>query len=459
MKNIVLFALNSSIIEAILQQTDWCIQTLILSDDMYKDRFSNESRIHHIYTRYDFHWNNDLSGLDFGELEQFLAAQLHAENFFLRFINDYQMAKYDYYRGFALTHRIFQNDSIDFVIVDGYNEGRTSDMLLTEFAKHRGLPSYTLDVVFTGKACVYDNIAERMIPIYRMYDAEKKEKSFYSLDFNTVVPSVIFYHPVLQKSFARKVEQIIYSIFGQVGVDACSCLYTMSNRKNKMGLKFTDRFNLFLQARKTKKWLARKTIPAGVQQKYIYFSMHYEPESSVSARGLMDSQLTALSMLSQLLPDGWKLYAKEHPHQFRYNERMLYAYPVATFKTIRFYEEILALPNVSLIHTATPSDILIRNSQAVASLSGTVFGEAIAIKKPILLFAGQRTPYRMLKDVYNIRSYDDCASAIREIEEHIKNGTQPNYSDWDEIFQTYLFQISPDGYNDAIDAINRLVRD
>ena len=65
----------------------------------------------------------------------------------------------------------------------------------------------------------------------------------------------------------------------------------------------------------------------------------------------------------------------------------------------------------------------------------------------------------MLKDVYNIRSYDDCASAIREIEEHIKNGTQPNYSDWDEIFQTYLFQISPDGYNDAIDAINRLVRD
>lgn len=456
MKNIVLFALNTSIIDAVLQQTDWHIQALILPNDMYKEQYSNESRIQQLYTRYDFHRNNDLSGLDFTELERFFHAQLRSENFYLRFINDYQMAKYDYYRGFSLVSRIFRETPIDLVIVDGFNEGRSSDMLLTEFAKYMGISSYNLDVVFMGKFCIYDNIEDQMRPVYRE-GGEEKEKSFYNLDFNTLVDAVVFYHPILQNRLAQMIERIVYAVFGQVGVDVCSCLYMMSNRKNKMGLKFTERFCLFLKARKIKKWLDQHTQNADLHKRYIYFSLHYEPEATVSARGLMDSQIVALRILSQLLPEGWKIYVKEHPHQFKYNERMLYSYPIATFKTIRFYEEILALPNVVLLHTRLPSDILIRNSQAVASLSGTAFGEAVAIKKPILLFAGQRTPYRMLQEAYNIRSYADCASAIYEIQKAVKNGWQPNYRDWDRIFQQYLFETSPDGYKDAIDAINRLV--
>ena len=456
-KNIVLFALNSSVVEAVLTQTDWHIQALILPNDMYKERYSDEPRIQYVYTRYDFHRNNDLAGLDFKELEQFRGAQLHAENFFLRFINDYQMAKYDYYRGFALVSRIFRDKPIDLVIVDGFNEGRASDMLLTEFAKYKGIPTYNLDVVFTGKSCVYDNIKDRMMSVYSEDDSEKKEKDFYSLNFNTLTDSVVFYHPILKNKFAQMVERIVYVIFGQVGVDACSCLYTMSNRKNKMGLKFTERFQLFLKARRIKKWLDRHTQEADVKEKYIYFSLHYEPEATVSARGLMESQIVALRILSQLLPEGWKLYVKEHPHQFKYNERMLYAYPLATFKSIRFYEEILAIPNVVLLHTKLPSDILIRNSQAVASLSGTAFGEAVAMKKPILLFAGQRTPYRILQESYNIRSYADCVSAIHEVRANSEDGRHPDYRDWDGIFQRYLFETSPEGYKEAVAAINRFV--
>jgi hypothetical protein len=446
MKNILLFSVDHQVIDAVLSQTDWNIRVLIVSNDMYKEMYSAESRIRHIYTRYDFHKNDDLSTIDFDELQHFFYAQLRSENFYLRFVNDYQMAKYDYYRGFALASRIFQENKFDLVLVDGFNEGRPSDMLLTELAKANGIPSYSTDVIFLGKACLYDNIRDEMLPIHRMREISMEEALFYKFDFNELLDSVVYNHPVLEKSYARKIEKIVYALFGQVGVDACSCLYTMSNRKNTMGLMFTERFQLFWAAKKIKRWLDKRAQTVDVQKKYIYFSLHYEPESSISGRGMIDSQLVAIRMLSQLLPEGWFLYVKEHPDQFKYNERRLYGYPVATFKTIRFYEEIFRLPNVVFVKTKTQSKILTENSQAVASLSGTVLAEAITMRKPIMVFASQRTPYRMVKDAYKIRSYRDCAYALKKIEQ----GAHPQYHDWEDVCQRYLFDLQPHGYNDVI---------
>ena len=83
MKKILLFALDNHIVDAILSETDWVIATLVVPTDMYKEQYAEVERIKKIYTRYDFHRNKDLSGLDFKELEKFSHAQLRSENFYL----------------------------------------------------------------------------------------------------------------------------------------------------------------------------------------------------------------------------------------------------------------------------------------------------------------------------------------------------------------------------------------
>jgi hypothetical protein hcinC1_07800 len=456
MKNVLLFAMDEKIVDAILVFTDWTIPVLVFSDDMYKERYMDEERIQCIYTRYDFHRNEDLAGLNFKTLEEFFDTQLRAESFFLRFINDYQMAKSDYYRGFSLVNRIFSDNHIDMVIVDGLNEGRTSDLLLAEFAKKRQIPSYTLDSMYSGKACIYDNRAEDMISLRREERISMDGTMFYDVKYSKLVDSVVFYHPILRNPIVKNIENVVYTLFGQVGVDACSCLYTMSNRKNKMGLKFSERFSLFYQAGKTARWLRKNTIKPNLQKKFIYFSLHYEPEASVSGRGLMDSQLIAIRMLSQVLPDDWYIYVKEHPHQLRYNERIGYGYPWATFKTKRFYEEITQLRNTVLVDTESPSVELIENCQVVASLSGTVCSEAIMAKKPIMVFAPQRTLYRWLSEAHNIFSYDDCLKAINMILQGYERGEKPCYKEWDSLCQEYLFDTNATGYREAVLTLEQL---
>ena len=450
MKKILLFALDNHIVDAILSETDWVIATLVVPTDMYKEQYAEVERIKKIYTRYDFHRNKDLSGLDFKELEKFSHAQLRSENFYLRFLSDYQLGKYDYYCGFALAKRIFEENVFDMVIVDGLNEGRPSDMLLTEMAKYRGIPSYNTDASLVWKACIYDNTAEMMIPIQRDRTISIKESLFYENHLlDQLNPQVVYAHPVLNNQVAQRIEALVYRLFGQVGVDVCSCLYTLSNRRNTMGLTFSERFQSYRQGRKVKKWLENHMVSADLQKKYVFFALHYEPEASISGRGLMDSQLIAIRILSQLLPTGWVLYVKEHPDQFKVNDRVVYGYPVSRFKTVRFYEELMSFPNVRLVHTNISSKLLIQECQAVATIAGTILGEAISLKKPILTFAPQRLIYRMLKEAYNITSYDDCAAAIQEIQ--AKKNIE--YADWEEVCQRYLFDVTAEGYKEAVSTL------
>lgn len=449
MKKILLFALDNNIVDAILSETDWVIATLIVPMEMYKDYYTGSERIKKIYTRYDFHRNKDLSGLDFQELEKFSYAQLRSENFYLRFLSDYQLGKYDYYCGFTLARRIFEENVFDMVIVDGLNEGRPSDMLLTEMAKYRGIPTYNTDASLAWKACIYDNTAETMIPIQRDRIVSIKESLFYENRLEQLNPQVTYSHPVLKSKIGRRLEGLVYNLFGQVGVDACSCLYTLSNRRNTMGLTFVERYQLYRSGKKIKKWLENHTVSADLQKKFVLFALHYEPEASITGRGFMDSSLIAIQMLSQLLPTGWELYVKEHPDQFKINERIAYGYPVARFKTKRFYEEIMRLPNVRLVHTNISSKLLMQKCQAVATIAGTILGEAVSLKKPILTFAPQRLIYRMLKEAYNITSYKDCAVAMQEIQ----SKQVVDYADWEEVCQRYLFDVTEAGYKEAISTL------
>lgn len=449
--NVLFVHFGTDLLDSILSNTDWNIEVLIENTDMHRMQYQNLERISKIYIRDDFHFNSDFSSFDYSLLKQHWYSQLKVENFFQRSLEDYSIGKYDYYRGFALMNRIFNEHKIDLVIMDSFPEGQVAERLASSFAIERHIPVYTLEPNMLGKRIVSYNNAERLLPIKHESNLNLEDSMFYHTDWNHFVDdSPIYHYPVLKNPIIAKLEKLVYKLFGELGVDICSCLYTCSNRKNRFGVTFTERLENYYRNRSTKKYLDKiSTEKFNHKCSYVYYSLHFEPESTVSSRTTMDSQLVALQILSNNLPPGWVVYVKEHPHQFLYNTRGLYGRNVAFFKSKRFYDSIKKMRNVKLLPRNTSNVELIRNAKAVASLSGTVTLEAISMNKPALLFGAEQTVYRYISDLFLVQSYKDCSSAI----EAISNGFLPDYSDFENITNTYLFNDNKIGYAEAINAI------
>jgi hypothetical protein len=110
-------------------------------------------------------------------------------------------------------------------------------------------------------------------------------------------------------------------------------------------------------------------------EKYVYFPLHMQPELTTSALGgQFADQLTAIEVVSGLLPENYFLYVKDNPMQTEKHRGKL------------FYKRIGALKNVKYLHRNLNSMDLIKGSQAVATVTGTVGWEAIFYAKPVLIF-------------------------------------------------------------------------
>ena len=126
--------------------------------------------------------------------------------------------------------------------------------------------------------------------------------------------------------------------------------------------------------------IAEKNIPTGP---YVYFPLHYEPERTTNPDGgVFHDQLRALAQLRAFVPPNIAICVKEHPSQF--NARMI----GHQGRTARFYKAITAISGVKLVSETVSSAKLILNSQAVATISGTVALEAAILGKRGLVFGG-----------------------------------------------------------------------
>ncbi len=151
--------------------------------------------------------------------------------------------------------------------------------------------------------------------------------------------------------------------------------------------------------------------PIDYTKKFIYVPLHMQPECTSSPLGgRFVDQLRMIQMLAYYLPEGYIIYVKEHPSQI-WMEREVYA-----FRTLKFYEELLKVPNVRLVPFSENTYDLIHNSCAVASLIGTAGFEAVINNKPFLMFGYYLTQYA--PGVFPIRSVSDCAEAMKRIENY-----------------------------------------
>ncbi len=144
------------------------------------------------------------------------------------------------------------------------------------------------------------------------------------------------------------------------------------------------------------------------QEKYVYFAMHYQPERTTCPDGgRFNNQFLAISLLSKALPEGWKIYVKEHPSQFNFHGMGELS------RWMEYYDDIALLPNVRLISVDTPSMELMDHAQVVATITGAAGWEALIRGIPILCFGAAW--YGLCRGAYVIEELEHAITAFHDV--------------------------------------------
>lgn len=126
---------------------------------------------------------------------------------------------------------------------------------------------------------------------------------------------------------------------------------------------------------------AKKNID--LQQPYVYFPLHLQPEATTSALGdAYVDQILAIEYLALLLPSNWKIYVKENPKQTwsNYMSDLLH-------RGTYFFQRLNRLQQAVYLDGNIDTWELTRHSKFVATVTGTAGWEAIKGGKPVLIFA------------------------------------------------------------------------
>lgn len=141
---------------------------------------------------------------------------------------------------------------------------------------------------------------------------------------------------------------------------------------------------------------------------YVYLALHYQPErTTVPDGGLFADQLNIARLLAESLPEGWQLYVREHPRQFR--RPLIYS----KVRSSGFYERLAAIPRVKLISLDFPAQELVGRSRAAATVTGSTSWEAVQAGRPGLVFG--HAWYRHCPGVVTIDDAAGCERALAAI--------------------------------------------
>ena len=147
-------------------------------------------------------------------------------------------------------------------------------------------------------------------------------------------------------------------------------------------------------------------------EKYVYFPLHLQPELTTSLLGgKYCDQILAIERLSNKLPKDWFIYVKENPKQTEF------------MRGDWFFSRLKAIGNVRVISPEINTYDLIKNSEFVATITGTAGWEAITGGVKVLIFGN--TWYRCMPGVFqysedlNIQYILDSVIVHSEVEKKL----------------------------------------
>ncbi len=133
---------------------------------------------------------------------------------------------------------------------------------------------------------------------------------------------------------------------------------------------------------------------------YAFYPLHKEPEVTLQVYNRYYlNQIEVIRNIAQSLPCGMRLFVKEHPVSVGYRDS-------------GYYQKILSIPNVSLIHPQVKSRIVIENAQLVVVLGGTVGFEALLLKKPVIVLGNALYGLMRTSSLRKVESPTALSSAI-----------------------------------------------
>lgn len=446
-KNIILIDLELSLIESIFNSKKVNIEYLITDVNFSKlEEVKKLYDIKNILTREEFH-NNKITNkidIDYQTIENFKASQLNSAHWQDRLSDDYNLKQYRFFNALAFWIEVFKNKNISAIILDKLMHGANYDSLALDVAKFFGISAFVID--YHMERYVNNNItATRSVLDYNTNKRVSLNHSQFNLQ-HINIDNYLFYIDKIELGIKRKrksikeiIKNILPSYTSTVFHILVYVLRRQSIQRHGLNLSRSKIISNIFYISKMKRLYDSISVKFDYSKKYIFYALHFDPEAATMARARFSNQLMIIVQLSQNLPDGWVLYIKEHPDQFRlYQEGWWYFLSsIHKFRTKEFYEEINKLHNVKLLKYDVKSEEIIKSANAISTINGSIALEAIFHKKPLILFGHQSTPFGLSKDVFKIVSSKNCREAI----DKIKKGFEPNYSDINEIINNYLFEL------------------
>ncbi len=138
-----------------------------------------------------------------------------------------------------------------------------------------------------------------------------------------------------------------------------------------------------------------------LNSQYVYFALGIILERHILIGApYFTNQIELIRHIAKSLPVGYRLLVKEHPAQ-RSRE----------WRKISDYQEIMDIPNVTLIHPTFSEFDLLKNSSLVISTAGTTSFESAFVGKPSIVFAD--VIYSYLASVKKVNSMNELSEIIK----------------------------------------------
>lgn len=277
--------------------------------------------------------------------------------------------------------------------------------LLYQICKHKGIKVLTMEPIHIGGKWVITSTIDRHI------DLEEYEKFRHTShkSFKELQNYLKEFKPLVQghKDITRHQTSKIAKI------KAASNFLVKSNPTEKhfavYGKTKTTVFKKgTARAQQSKKNIRKEFIDKHFikkidpYDKIIYYPLTYEPEKSILLGSpFYTNQVALISNISKSIPVEYTLYVKEHPGMDEQGWRDIF-----------YYEQLLDLPNVKLIHPSVSNDELVKRCLLAMTIRGTVGLEAAFYEKPAINF-NFNSGYSELASVQTITDIEELPQAIR----------------------------------------------
>ncbi|CUU79961.1 Capsule polysaccharide biosynthesis protein [Campylobacter hyointestinalis subsp. hyointestinalis] len=427
MKNVILVDRDVKFVQKMLDK-DYKIIVLVVDSDKQKEelktRYQDNPNIKYIYSMQDIDHVSGVKYLDYDFIESCRILQREQEFAAHRWLDNGMLASNVYYNTLGFWRNIFDTFDINLVLIDAIKRGCSYD-IPAFLAKEKNIPSFFIPPVYgMNYVGILDfNKNKYILPISSNKTEPLKNYLFY--EFNPQNLNLKVNKTNKMANLKRNIHSIIHSFGGQICVDFIMCLknrnFIMKQHQGYYLFSFFDKFNSFLYVKKLKRYYDSIAKTPNLESNFIFYAMHFEPEGGTNVTVPLQNQLTIIQMLSLAIPKGWKLYVKEHPHQFNLNNahQSFYYYNIKWWKNIEFYKELQKLDNVEILNYNIPSKTLIQKAKAISTINGTITLESVLYNKPVIVFGADYFPIQT-KNMISIKGYKDLKIVMNNLQENIK---------------------------------------